>query len=67
MKQITANSKTFTLSDTTTLKQFLDELHIQINWVVVERNGEPVARESFSTLHLQNGDCLEIVTPIAGG
>lgn len=67
MSNVTANGKAFTLENPTTLNQFLENLKLNSRWVVVELNGQPLARDLFAKTQLQNGDKLEIVTPIAGG
>jgi thiamine biosynthesis protein ThiS len=35
--------------------------------VVVERNGDVLARGELRTLMLANGDRLEVIVPVAGG
>jgi thiamine biosynthesis protein ThiS len=35
--------------------------------VVVELNGEPLAREKYEDLKLEDGDRLELVRAVAGG
>lgn len=67
MKTITANSKQYQVAENATVAEFLSQLQIKTKWVVVERNGEPIAREEFTKVLLKEGDKLEIVTPIAGG
>lgn len=67
MKKVIANSQEYQIDSDTTLDQFLSSLKIQTKWVVVEKNGEPVARDQFTSTSLEDGDKLEIVTPIAGG
>ncbi len=67
MKTITANSKTYSIPEKATVAEFLSQLQIKTQWVVVERNGEPIARAEFAKTSLNEGDRLEIVTPIAGG
>lgn len=67
MSTITANGKTFSIEESITVEAFLNQLEIKTKWVVVELNGEPLAREAFQQRTLQDNDQLEIVTPIAGG
>lgn len=67
MPQVTANGKTYSIDQSVSLESFLNRLEIHTKWVVVERNGEPVSRNCFAQTQLQDGDKLEIVTPIAGG
>jgi len=35
--------------------------------IAVAHNGEFVPRSDYATLQLQDGDCLEIVSPMQGG
>jgi len=67
MSTITANGKTFSLAELTTVEAFLNQLNISSRWVVVELNGEPLAKDQFDKTTLKHEDKLEVVTPIAGG
>jgi len=49
------------------LVTLLDALALRTEWVLVELNGEPVARENYDAVQLRAGDRLELVTPLAGG
>jgi len=49
------------------LMALLDALALRPEWVLVELNGEPVARERYTAVTLRAGDRLELVTPLAGG
>ena len=51
-------------SSVTTL---LEQLGLAGRLVVVERNGEPVARSALATTLLSDGDRLELVRAVAGG
>jgi len=67
MSTITANGKSFSIEESITVEAFLNQLNISTRWVVVELNGEPLAKDQFEKTTLQHEDRLEIVTPIAGG
>jgi len=50
-----------------TIATFLAELGWKPAWVVVEHNGEPLARDRFGAVPLREGDRLEVVRAVAGG
>ena len=45
----------------------LEHLDIDRRFLVVELNGEPVARNDLDATVLREGDRLELVRPVAGG
>lgn len=65
--QVTVNGAARELADGTTLPQLLDELGLGLGWVVVERNGDALARADAARTVLDDGDRLEIVRAVAGG
>ncbi len=65
--KVLANGEAYEVEEGTTLEGFLISMGLRGRWVAVERNGEPVAREDFSRVILEEGDRLEIVRPVAGG
>jgi sulfur carrier protein len=65
--QVVANGKPVELDDGATLNDLLGRLGLGAKWVVVERNGEPVARRETATTVLSDGDRLELVRAVAGG
>ena len=65
--QVVANGKAVELDDGATLNDLLGRLGLGAKWVVVERNGEPVARRETATTVLSDGDRLELVRAVAGG
>ncbi|MBV8385586.1 MAG: sulfur carrier protein ThiS [Acidimicrobiia bacterium] len=65
--QVVANGKAVELDDGATLSDLLGRLGLGAKWVVVERNGEPVARRETATTVLSDGDRLELVRAVAGG
>jgi sulfur carrier protein len=50
-----------------TLAQFLIGLRLEPRTVVIERNGEIVARDRLARTPITAGDTLEIVQMMAGG
>ena len=64
---ITVNGDVREVADGTTLPQLLEELRLGLGWVVVERNGEALARPVAGATTLEQGDVLEIVRAVAGG
>ena len=67
MATILANGKPREVADGSTIVDFLRVIGWKPEWVVVEHNGEPVARSAFGTRALAEGDRLEIVRAVAGG
>ena len=55
------------VADGLNLTSLLEQLQIRPARVVVERNREIVARESYGTILLAEGDTLEIVHFVGGG
>ncbi len=51
----------------TTVEAFVRSLGLDPRFVVVERNGEPLARERYGEVVLEDGDRLELVRAVAGG
>lgn len=49
------------------LGAFLSDMEIGASRIVVERNGEIVARDSYDTTMLSAGDVLEILYFVGGG
>lgn len=50
-----------------TLGQLLNTLQMSGKRIAVEKNGEIVPRSLHETLHLVDGDALEIVVAVGGG
>ena len=67
MLTIVANGKPREVPDGSTIADLLDDVGWKPQWVVVERNGEPVERSDFGDVRLNEGDALEIVRAVAGG
>jgi sulfur carrier protein len=67
MPSIIANGKPREIGDGATIVDFLTQLGWKAEWVVVELNGEPVARSHMGHRALAEGDRLEVVRAVAGG
>lgn len=49
------------------LTNILETLGFQCNKIVVAVNQEFVAKESWSKYLIEDGDCLDVLSPIEGG
>ncbi len=65
--EVTINGDRREVEPGKTLAQFLNGLRLEPQMVVVERNGEIVARDRLAETPLVEGDTLEIVQMMAGG
>jgi len=65
--KILANGDPVELSEGATVDDLLTALGLGGKWVIVERNGEPVARSDLGITGLAEGDRLELVRAVAGG
>ena len=64
---VLSNGDLVSLPDGATVNDLLDHLGLRARWVIVERNGEPVARRDIPSTVLADGDRLELVRAVAGG
>ena len=64
---IRLNGKAREVAADITVSGLLDELGLVPGMVVVERNREILARESYATVRLSEGDQLELVHFVGGG
>lgn len=55
------------LEEARTLGSLVDELGLDRNWVVAERNSEVPDRKSWDETLLQDGDQVELVRFMGGG
>jgi thiamine biosynthesis protein ThiS len=62
-----ANGKARTAANGATVYDFLRDLDLAPPQVVVEYNGEPLERESYSLTLLRTGDRIEIAQMVGGG
>ncbi len=65
--RVTVNGRSCQLEAGSTVGDLLAARGIGGRWVLVERNGEPVARGALATTALAEGDRLELVRAVAGG
>jgi thiamine biosynthesis protein ThiS len=64
---ITANGKPEHLDSACSVAEFIQAHGWKTTQVVVERNGSVLARNELCALMLADGDCLEVIVPVAGG
>ena len=64
---ITANGETHELSASRTVAEFIRDRGLDPRFVIVERNGEALARARYDSVRLQDGDRIELVRAVAGG
>jgi sulfur carrier protein len=65
--RITANGTPFDVPSPLTMGEFIRQRGLDPRYVVVERNGEPLPRDRYEDLVLEDGDRLELVRAVAGG
>jgi sulfur carrier protein len=65
--RVVANGESYDVELDTTVATFIRSRDLDPRFVVVERNGEPVERERYEDLRLEDGDRLELVRAVAGG
>lgn len=61
------NGQITTLSETTSLVNFLKAKNYNLLRIAVELNGEIVPKGKFDSVVLSDADCLEIVSFVGGG
>ena len=61
------NSRTVELPPAATVAALLAQLGVAGPYALVERNGEPVERDEYIALELEEGDQLVVARPVAGG
>ena len=64
---VVVNGKEHELAAGETLAGFLERLGVGAKYALVELNGEPVERERYGELALEDGDRLVVARPVAGG
>lgn len=65
--RVVANGRPFDLDRRVTVAEFIRMRDLDPRYVVVERNGEPLARRRYDEVRLAEGDRLELVRAVAGG
>ena len=64
---VVSNGEPVELPEGATVDDLLAKLGLGGRWVLVERNGEPVARRELASTVLVEGDRIELVRAVAGG
>ena len=64
---VVVNSRRVELPPAATVAVLLEELGVAGPYALVERNGEPVERDDYGELELEEGDQLVVARPVAGG
>jgi thiamine biosynthesis protein ThiS len=64
---VTVNGRELDVAPAATVAALLEQLGVAGPYALVERNGEPVERERYSELELEEGDMLVVARPVAGG
>ena len=65
--KVIVNSRAVELPPAATVAALLAELGVAGPYALVERNGEPVEREWYALIELEEGDALIVARPVAGG
>jgi sulfur carrier protein len=61
------NGEARAVPDGSTIADLLESFGLPVKTVLVERNGEPVARDAFGRQPIQEEDRIEIIKMVAGG
>ena len=61
------NGEHIVLTEELSLKEFLEQKDINLQYVAVERNGQIVPKADFASVLLCDSDTLEIVSFVGGG
>lgn len=65
--KVFANGDPVELDEGSTVEDLLGALGLGGKWVIVERNGQPVARAELAATRLEDDDRIELVRAVAGG
>lgn len=65
--KVTVNGEAFDLPTGATVVDLLTAMGLGRKWVLVERNGEALARADLGSTALAEGDRVELVRAVAGG
>ncbi len=65
--KIVCNGRELDLEPAATVSRLLGELGVEGPYALVERNGEPVERERYDRVSLEEGDQIVVARPVAGG
>ncbi len=64
---IVVNGRTYEHLPGETVEGLLERLGLPASYALVERNGEPVERDRYGEVALEDGDRLVVARPVAGG
>ena len=64
---VVVNGRATDIAPPASVAALLAELGIEGPYALVERNGEPVERERYAAVELEEGDQLVVARPVAGG
>ncbi len=64
---VTVNGRAQSAEPGETVESLLDRLGLAARYALVERNGEPVGRDTYGEIALEDGDTLVVARPVAGG
>ena len=64
---ITVNGRAQAVAEGETVTGLLERLGLGARYALVERNGEPVERDRYEEVRLEDGDHLVVARPVAGG
>lgn len=65
--ELSVNGKKREVAPGTTIVGLIEALGLRARNVVVEHNGEPVERDAFAEVVLNDGDVVEVVRAVPGG
>jgi len=65
--RIIANGSPYDVDGGITVAEFIRARELDPRFVVIERNGQPLERERYDEVRLDDGDRLELVRAVAGG
>jgi len=65
--EVVVNGETKQMEAGTSLAAMIEAMGLDRRYLVVEYNGQPLAREALDEVTLAEGDRLELVRPVAGG
>ena len=64
---VRVNGRAESVAEGETVAGLLERLGLGARYALVERNGEPVERERYEEVELEDGDRLVVARPVAGG
>jgi sulfur carrier protein len=65
--KVLVNGRAQELEEVASVATLLERLGLHGRYALVERNGEPVERERYAEVELEEGDRLVVARPVAGG